>query len=49
MLETEIITQEVKKRLSKGVIKECSSETGDFASIVFNRQKKDCTFRKTRK
>ena len=45
MLETEIITQEVKKRLSKGVIIECSSETGDFASIVFNRQKKDCTFR----
>ena len=43
MLETEIITQEVKKRLSKGVIIEYSSETG--ASIVFNRQKKDCTFR----
>ena len=45
MLETEIITQEVKKLLSKGVIIECSSKTGDFASTVFNRQKKDGTFR----
>ena len=40
ILETEIITQEVKKLLSKGVIVECSRETGDFA-----RQKKDGTLR----
>ena len=40
MLEIEIITQEVKKLLSKVVIVECSRETGDFA-----RQKKDDTLR----
>ena len=45
MLETEIITQEVKKLLNKGVIVECSRETGDFASTVFTKQKKDGTFR----
>ena len=45
MLETEIITQEVKKLLNKGVIVECSRETGDFVSTVFTRQKKDGTFR----
>ena len=45
MLETEIITQEVKKLLSKGVIVECSRETGDLVSTVFTRQKNDGTFR----
>ena len=45
MLETEIITKEVKKRLGKGVILEWSRETGDFVSAVFTRQKKDGTFK----
>ena len=45
MLETEIITQEVEKLLTKGVMLECSKETGDFVSTVFTRQKKDSTFR----
>ena len=45
MSETEIITQEVKKLLNKGVIAECSRETGDFVFTVFTRQKKDGTFR----
>ena len=44
MLETEIIIQEVKKLLNKGVIVECSRETGDFVSTVFTRQKEDGTF-----
>ena len=30
MLETEILTQEVRKLLNKGVIEECSKEKGDF-------------------
>ena len=45
MLETELITQEVKKLLSKVVIVECSKETGHFVSTVFTRRKKDGTFR----
>ena len=45
MLKTEIITQEVKKLLNKGVIAECSRETGDFVSTIFTRQKKDGTFK----
>ena len=45
MLETEIITQEAKKPLSKGVISEYFRETGDFVSTVFTRQIKDGTFR----
>ena len=45
MLETEIITQEAKKLLSKGVISEYFRETGDFVSTVFTRQIKDGTFR----
>ena len=39
MLETEIITQEVKKKLSKGVIVQCSWEAGDFASTVIYQAK----------
>ena len=31
--------------MGKEVIVECSSETGDFLSTVFTRQKKDGTFR----
>ena len=31
--------------MNKGVIVECSRETGDFLSNVFTRQKKDGTFR----
>ena len=45
MLETEIITEEVKKLLNKGIIVECFRETGDFVSTVITRQKKDGTFR----
>ena len=45
MLETEIITQEVKNFSNKGVIVECSRETCDFVSTVFTWQKKDGTFR----
>ena len=45
MLETEIITQEVKKLLSKGAIVGCSRETGDFVSTVFTRQNKDGAYR----
>ena len=45
MLETETITQEGKKRLSKGNIAECFTVKGDFVSTVFTREKKDGTFR----
>ena len=45
MLEIEIITQEVKKLLSKGAIVGCSRETGDFVSTVFTRQNKNGAYR----
>ena len=45
MLETEKITQEVRKHLNKGVIVEYSRETGGFVSTIFTRQKNDDTFR----
>ena len=45
MLETEIITQEVKKLLNKGRTVDCSRKTVDFVSTLFTRQQKDGTFR----
>ena len=47
ILEIKIIIQEAQKLLSKGVIVECSKETGDFVSAVITRQKKDSNFRTT--
>ena len=45
MLETEIITQEVKKLLNKERTVDCSRKTDDFVSTLFTRQQKDGTFR----
>lgn len=44
-VEREIISKEVDKLLTKGVIEETTHSEGEFISSIFVRKKKDNTYR----